>query len=40
MLWRREKSLALAGNRSPAVQPIAIPTELYQLHSIEWELND
>jgi hypothetical protein len=26
-LWRKEKSLALAGNRTPAVQP-AIPTEL------------
>jgi hypothetical protein len=22
-LWRREKSLALAGNRTPAVQPLA-----------------
>jgi hypothetical protein len=27
-LWKREKSLSLGGNRTPAVQPVAIPTEL------------
>jgi hypothetical protein len=26
-VWRRDKSLAPAGNRTPAVQPVAIPTE-------------
>jgi hypothetical protein len=28
MLWSRENSLDPAGNQTPAVQPIAIPTEL------------
>jgi hypothetical protein len=32
MLWRREK-LAPSGNRNPAVQPIAIPTELSHFNS-------
>jgi hypothetical protein len=27
-LWRREKSYASAENRTPAVQPVAIPSEL------------
>jgi hypothetical protein len=30
-LWRGEKSLSSAGNRTPAVQPIAIPSELFRL---------
>jgi hypothetical protein len=25
MLWRSKKSLALTGNQTPAVQPVAIP---------------
>jgi hypothetical protein len=31
MLWRREKSLDCAGNRTPVVQPVSIPTELSQI---------
>jgi hypothetical protein len=31
MLWRREKSLAPSRNRTLAIQPAAIPTELSQL---------
>jgi hypothetical protein len=34
-LWRREKSLAAIGNRTPAVQPIAIPTELSRIAVIQ-----
>jgi hypothetical protein len=30
-LWSKEKSLAPAGTRTPAVQPVAIPTDLSQL---------
>jgi hypothetical protein len=31
MLWSREISLASAGNRTPAVHPVAIPTEIRRL---------
>jgi hypothetical protein len=30
-MWRREKSLSPAGNRTPAVQRVSIPTELSRL---------
>jgi hypothetical protein len=30
-LWRREKSLDPAGNRTPAVQPVIISTELSRI---------
>jgi hypothetical protein len=30
-LWSRDKYLAPAGNRTPTVQPVAIPTELSRL---------
>jgi hypothetical protein len=26
-LWSREKALVYAGNQTPAIQPVAIPTE-------------
>jgi hypothetical protein len=29
--YGEEKNLTLAGNRNPAVQPVAIPTDLSQL---------
>jgi hypothetical protein len=30
-LWREEKLLAPSGNRTPAVQPVVLPTELSSL---------
>jgi hypothetical protein len=30
-VWSREKYFAPAGNRTPAVEPVAIPTELSRL---------
>jgi hypothetical protein len=30
MLWSREKSFAPARNRTPAVQPVAIPTPIWK----------
>jgi hypothetical protein len=31
MLWSKERTLATAGNRTPAVQPVATPTELSRI---------
>jgi hypothetical protein len=38
-LWRREKSLVPEGNRTQAVQRVAIPTELSRLKSPRYPLD-